>query len=63
MRYSDKFRGRYIKAADLGGKTQSHTIQSVTEEEVGGETKIVAYLSGSKQGLVLRLSNFQLKIL
>ena len=51
------FPGKYIKAADLAGKTKIVTITGVEYEKVGEEEKPVLRYEEGDQGLVLNLTN------
>ena len=57
MKYSERFKGRYFKAADLKNKSRRLTIASVEDEDVGGEPKVVIRFDECDQGLVLNKTN------
>jgi hypothetical protein len=58
---SETFRSQYLKAADLGGKRTTLTIESVAEEQVGPDKqdKIVIRFKTSDYGLILNKTNAQ----
>ena len=52
---------KYLKGSDLGGKSVTVKIDTVTVEEVGqgrdAETKWVLYFIGQKKGMILNVTN------
>jgi len=54
---NDSFPSRYLKAADLKGRTVEVEIMRVDLEEVGNEEKLCAYFAGKEKGLVLNKTN------
>jgi hypothetical protein len=57
MRFTEAYKGSFMKAADLGGKTLRETIDSIQIEQVGDEDKVVVSLAGKDQKLVLNKTN------
>ena len=57
MRMSDAFPSNYLKAADLNGKGVRVTIESVSMEKLGDDTKAVLHFVGKDKGLVLNKTN------
>lgn len=57
MHFNDAFKGKYLKAADLGGKVRRYTVQSHGWEEVGGEKKPVLRFDREDRGFVLNITN------
>lgn len=59
MKVSTLFKGKYLKAASLGGAPVRVTIESLTMEELGEdkEEKPVVYFQNKDQGLVLNRTN------
>lgn len=64
MRAGDVFRGSYLKADDLQGRTIKVTIENVTMEDIGqGEKKerrAVAHFEGKDKGFVLNKTNWNI---
>jgi hypothetical protein len=58
MRTDDVFPARFVKAADIGDREVSVTITKVALEDVGDETKPVAYFKDKEKGLVLNRTNW-----
>jgi len=62
MNISNAFPSKYLKAADLNGKSHDLTIREVKMEDVGGnnveeESKPVLYFEGKQKGIVLNRTN------
>ena len=61
MKVSEAFPSKYLKAADLGGKTWMLTISNVTVEDVGteekSERKMVMYFNEAAKGVVMNRTN------
>lgn len=61
MKISQLFPSKYVKAADLGGKTVTLTIKELKVEKMGHgaeeERKPVLYFSNATKGLVLNRTN------
>ncbi len=57
MLISDIYGSRFLKAADLNGKTVNRTIDMCTVEEIGGEKKAVLKFKGSDKSFVLNKVN------
>jgi hypothetical protein len=57
MDIASAFPGKYIKCADLAGKTLIITITVVAMEKVGDDQKPVLRFEGSEQGFVLNKTN------
>jgi hypothetical protein len=59
MKISETFRSRFLKSADLQGRTVEAIIEQVTEEQVGEnkEIKPVVYFRGKQRGVVLNSTN------
>lgn len=66
MRMKDKFPSRFLKSADLDGKSVRFKIINVCDEEVGfgseKETKPILYFAGTKKGLILNKTNNDLLV-
>jgi hypothetical protein len=58
MKTSDVFPSRFIKAADIGDNEVPVTVSKVEMEDVGDDTKAVAYFVGKQKGLVLNRTNW-----
>jgi hypothetical protein len=60
MRISSAFPSKYLKAADLDGRTVTVTMDRVVMEDIGagnGDQKPVLYFQGTNKGLVLNVTN------
>jgi hypothetical protein len=57
MKFSDAYRGSFLKAADLGGKARRYTIATIGQEEVADAQKIVMRFREGDQALVLNKTN------
>lgn len=61
MRVSEVFPSKYIKAADLNGRTVRVTIERYAIEDIGQgaqqERKLVLFFRGKEKGLVLNKTN------
>jgi hypothetical protein len=56
---SDYRGGALLKCADLGQKEHLAQIESIKEEEVGDDRKLVARFEGKSKGLVLNDTNLE----
>jgi hypothetical protein len=54
---NDVFPSKYLKAADLNGKTVTLTIKDVSVETIGDDDKLVVYFKGKDKGLVMNKTN------
>lgn len=54
---NDAFPSKYIKASDLKGRALAVTIEHVTEEKIGNDSKAVVYFQHKEKGLVLNKTN------
>jgi hypothetical protein len=54
---NDVFPSKYLKAADLNGKTVTLTIKDVGVETIGDDDKLVVYFKGRDKGLVMNKTN------
>ena len=56
---SEAFPGKFLKAADLKGRTVKATIQEIKFEEIGQDKnqKPVLYFVGAEKGIVLNKTN------
>ena len=57
MLVSDAFPSKYLRAADLQGRTTTLTIEKVVMEDLNGDQKPVVYFADTKKGLVLNVTN------
>jgi len=57
MDINTAFPSKYLKAADLKGRTVRVKISHVTTEEVGGDMLPVIYFVGAAKGIVLNKTN------
>jgi hypothetical protein len=57
MKFSDKYKGAFFKAADIRQKPKRLAIADITEEDVSGEPKIVMRFEAAEQALVLNKTN------
>lgn len=58
MKISETFQSKFLKAADLNGRTIRVTIASVFSESMDdGKVKPILYFNGAKKGLVLNRTN------
>ena len=57
MKLSDAFPSKYLKATDLSGREPTVTIERITVEDLGDETKPILYFVGHTKGLVLNVTN------
>lgn len=59
MNINDAYPSKYLKAADLGGKTPTVTVAHVAIEPVGKtqEMKPVVYFEGKEKGIVCNRTN------
>lgn len=53
----DVFKGRFLKAADLGDKRPIVTIKNAKLETVDEETKIIVFFDRVPRGLILNVTN------
>ena len=60
MNINNVFPSKYLKAADLNGKTIKVVIERIEMEKMGNDTKPVLYFQGKTKGLVCNKSNAQL---
>ena len=59
VKLSDYRGGNLLKCADLGRKEHLVQIESIAEEDVGEERKLVARFEGKAKGLVLNDTNLE----
>jgi hypothetical protein len=59
VKLSDYRGGSLLKVADLGRKEHLVQIESIAEEDVGDERKLVARFEGKSKGLVLNDTNLE----
>jgi len=59
MNVNDAFPSRYLKAADLGGREVTVTIERVELQDVGRskERRPIVYFTGKRKGLILNRTN------
>lgn len=57
MKVSDVFPSKYIKAADLQGRSHSVVISHSDIEQIGSDRKLVIYFQGRQKGLVTNKTN------
>jgi hypothetical protein len=57
MNINNVFPSNYLKAADLNGRAVLVTIDKVTIEKLGEDTKPVIYFAGKQKGVVLNKTN------
>lgn len=57
MKVTEVFPSKWLKAADLSGKSHIVTIEHAVMEEIGSERKIVLYFRGKTKGVVLNKTN------
>lgn len=57
MKINSAFPSDYLKAADLGGKASRLTIDSVTIEKMGDDTKPVLHFKESSRKMVINKTN------
>ena len=57
MKIGQAFPSDYLKAADLNGKAVRVTIESVSTEKLGDDTKPILHFLGKDKGLVLNKTN------
>lgn len=61
VKISEAFASKFLKAADLGGRTARVVINLIKTEEIGDgerkELKLVMYFEGKDRGLVLNKTN------
>lgn len=60
MDINNVFPSKYLKAADLAGRTVKVKINTVGIEEIGKDHKPVLMFAGKQKGLVLNKSNAQI---
>ena len=60
MNINSAFPSKYIKASDLNGSSVKVTIREVRMEDLGDESKPVAYFENKSKGLVLNITNSRL---
>lgn len=58
MRSGDVFKGAFLKADDLAGRTVKVTIEDVRMEDIGEDRRAVAHFVGKDKGLVLNKTNW-----
>lgn len=54
---SEQFGNGYLRAEDFDGKGKTFVIDTVATEDVGDESKLVAYFQGEEKGLPLNKTN------
>ena len=54
---NDAFPSKYLKAADLKGKSVALTVTKVASENIGDDLKLVVFFKGTDKGLVLNKTN------
>lgn len=54
---NEAFPSKYLRAADLQGRTPTVTIAEVKMETVGEDNRLVVYFTGKDKGLVLNKTN------
>jgi hypothetical protein len=59
VKFSDHRGGSWLKCVDLGQKEHLVQIESIEEEEVGDDRKLVARFAGKSKGLVLNDTNLE----
>ncbi len=57
MNINEAFPSKYLKATDLKGRKIKVTIDQVTTEKMGDDTKPVLYFEGKEKGMVLNRTN------
>lgn len=57
MKITDAFPSKYLRAADLDGRTPNVTIARVASENIGDDSKLVVYFEGKDKGVVLNKTN------
>jgi hypothetical protein len=57
MKFSEAFKGLYLKASDLGGKARRYTINSIDREEVGDDKKTVMRFDEDDGAFVINKTN------
>lgn len=57
MRVSEAFPSNYLRAVDLQDRTVRVTIDKITMEDIGGESKLILYFEGKEKGIVLNKTN------
>ena len=57
MDINQAFPSKYLKASDLEGQRATVTISSATQEELGGDLKVILYFQGKEKGMVLNKTN------
>lgn len=58
MKSSDIFPSKYLRAAELNGHEPIVTIDRVTTETLGDDSKPVLYFAGKDKGLVMNKTNW-----
>lgn len=58
MKRNDVFQSDYLKVSDLQGKAVRLTIEDVTMEKIGDDTKAVLHFAGKDKTLVLNKTNW-----
>ena len=57
MNINDAFASKYLKAADLQGRSVRVKIQDVVTEKVGDDLKFVLYFVGKQKGMICNRTN------
>lgn len=57
MNINEAFPSKYVKAADLGGRTPTVTIGQAIIETIGTDRKLILYFYGKEKGFVLNKTN------
>lgn len=57
MNINDQFPSKYLKASDIKGKKVPLTVSHLTNEEIGGEQKVILFFQGKAKGMVLNKTN------
>ena len=57
MDINQAFPSKYLKASDIEGQRATVTISSATQEELGGDLKVILYFQGKEKGMVLNKTN------
>lgn len=57
MKITTAFPSDYLRAADLGGRNVTVTMERVEMKDFGGDFKPVLYFEGKQRGLVLNKTN------
>ena len=57
MNINEQFPSKYLKAADLQGRSFTMNIKHVGQEDMNGELKMILYFEGADKGMVLNKTN------